>query len=136
MQAAHDEPVPPAVEHRQREALVAAGVLERVESDEPDPSEGALQVALDNRRPRGDLVDLPDGLADPVEVLAEDALERRLVTALGQALEPPRELADPTDQPADGEGKRENDDDERADDRTEVGRDERVDVDQDGLRGG
>jgi hypothetical protein len=69
-------------------------------------------------------------------MLAQHGFERRLVAPLGQALEPPGQPADPPDEPDDREGKRENDDDQPADDRTEIGRDERVDVDQDGLLGG
>jgi hypothetical protein len=136
VEAAHDEAVAAAVEHRQREALVAAGVLERVEPHEPDAPEGALDVALQRGRPRRDDIDVADGTVDPFQVRAEDRLERRFVPALGQALQPPAELPDPADQPDDRERERENDDDEPADDRRDVGRDERVDVDQDGLLGG
>jgi len=69
-------------------------------------------------------------------VRAEHRLERGLVTALRQALQPGAELPDPANQPDDRERQRQNDDDEPADDRRDVGRDERVDVDQDGLLGG
>jgi hypothetical protein len=67
---------------------------------------------------------------------AEHVLERRLVPAPGQALEPPAELARPSNQPDDGSCEREDDDDEAADDQPDVRRDKRVDVDRGVLLGG
>src|SRR5207247_8593348 len=97
VQAAHHEAVTSSVEQRKGEALVAAGVPERVEPDEADPAEGALQVALDDRRPRRDGVDVLDDLAHPIEVAAEYRLERLIVAALGGALEPRYTPTLPTD---------------------------------------
>ena len=66
----------------------------------------------------------------------EHVLERRLVPAAGQALEPATELARAADQTDDGGRERQHDDDKAADDRPDVGRDERVDVDRSVLLAG
>src|SRR4029077_9329313 len=71
MQAAHDEPVAREVGQGQGEALIAAGVLERVEADEPDSLDGAPTIRLEDRRPRGQLVELARDRVDLVEVSVE-----------------------------------------------------------------
>jgi hypothetical protein len=68
-------------------------------------------------------------------VRAEHAFERRRIAALGQALEPPAQASNAPNEADDREREGEDDDDQPTDDRTDVGRDERVDVDQEGLRG-
>jgi hypothetical protein len=67
---------------------------------------------------------------------AEHCLERLVVAAPRDRLEPPRELARPPDEADDGEDQREDDDEEPADDRADVGRDERVEIDRSVLLGG
>ena len=84
MEAAHDEAVPVDVEEGEGEALVAAGVLERVEPDEPDPREGQLQVALEDGGPSLDGVDVADDLVDAGQVGFEDRLQAPLVAAPGE----------------------------------------------------
>ena len=115
--------------------MPVARVRLRVEPDEPDPPERALQVPLDDGRPCRDLVDLADRLPHPVEMLAEYRLERRFVAALGQILEASREPAHPPDEADDRHRERQDDEDQPADDRAEIGRDERVDIGQGCLRG-
>jgi hypothetical protein len=44
VEAAEDDPVAVGIEERKREALVAAGVLEGVEADKPDPLASATAV--------------------------------------------------------------------------------------------
>jgi hypothetical protein len=52
MEAAQDEAVARGVGQGEREALVAAGVLERVEADEPDPRDRPPPGGLQDRRAR------------------------------------------------------------------------------------
>jgi hypothetical protein len=51
----------------------------------------------------------------------EHVLERRLVPAPGQALDPPAEVSPPSDQADDRGRERQDDDDEAADDQADVG---------------
>jgi hypothetical protein len=61
---------------------------------------------------------------------AEDGLERLIVAAAGQALQPPAEPADAPDEPDDREPEGQDDDEQPADDRPDVGGDERVEIDR------
>jgi hypothetical protein len=65
----------------------------------------------------------------------EHGLERLVVAASSQALEPAPELSDAADEADDRHAEGQDDDDERADDQPDVGRDERVEVDWRSLQG-
>jgi hypothetical protein len=75
VEAADDEAVPACVEEREREALVTARLLERVEPDEPDPLQRAARAALEDGRPGGQLVELTGDVVDLLEVGVEDRLD-------------------------------------------------------------
>src|SRR4051794_18475101 len=92
VQAADDEPVPERVGQRKREALVAAGVLERIEPDEPDALDRATVRRLDDRRPGGHVVERAGDREDLVEMGVEDAVQALAVCAARQPVEA---LADP-----------------------------------------
>lgn len=136
VEAADDEPIASAIEQCKGEALVAAGVLERVEPHEPHSPERALEVAFDHRGPSRDLVDIADDLSNPLQVAAEDGLERLVVAAPGDALEPPAEGPNTPDEPDHRQDEGEHDDQQPTDDETDVGGDERVEVDQTSSRAG
>jgi hypothetical protein len=136
MEARDHEAIAVAVKEREGEALIAAGVLERIEPDKPGSRERAEEIALDRRRSRRDPLDVLDDLADPVEVRREHIFERRFVAAAREALEPPTERSNSSDQADDSRREREHDDDEAADDEGQIRRDERVDIDPSVLRGG
>ncbi len=85
MQARQDPAVPVGIEQREREALVAAGLLERVVPDQPGPLEGARLAALEDLRAGGDVVELAGDLDDLVQVRLEDGLETLAVGVAGQA---------------------------------------------------
>ena len=91
MEARQDEPVATAIDDGEREALVAARLLERVVPDDPDPAERLPDVPFEDRCPGLDLVDIGDDLPDPVEVGRQDGLEARVVTPAGEPLEAPAE---------------------------------------------
>ena len=117
------------VEEGEREALVAAGVLERVEPDEPDAGERQLQVALEDRGPGLDGVDVPDDLVDTCQVGLEDGLEASLVAAAGEGRKPGPQATDPASLDDREDEEQERRDREPADDRSEVVADDCVEVD-------
>lgn len=129
MEAAHDEAVALRVDERQREALVAARVLERVVADQPDAREGALRIALEDRRSGGDLLDVANDLVDPTQVRFEDAFEAPLVAAARQPIEPARQLGQPPGED-DGQDRKGDEANEESDDEgAEVGGDEGIEID-------
>ena len=88
VQARQDPAVAVRVEQGQGEALVAAGLLERVVADEPDALERLPLGGLEDGRPGDDLVELAGDRVDLVEVGVEDGLEARALGAAGQAGQP------------------------------------------------
>ena len=129
MQAAHDEPVTRQVGHSQGEALVAAGVLERVEPDEPDSLDGPPTVRLEDRRSGGELVELARDRIDLVEVGVEDRLEAPTVRVPGDPIEAPAQAAKSARLDEDGEKEHEHDDGQTDDDHSDGRRDQAVEVD-------
>jgi hypothetical protein len=129
MKAAQDEPVTVRIEECDGKGLVAAGVLERIESDQADALERSTRVRLEHGGTSRQLVQLPPGLEDFREMVTQDRLEVRAVRAARQAVDslPHRR------QPARLHGDEHQEDDDRHgkddDDRPEVRRDERVQVD-------
>jgi hypothetical protein len=129
VEAAHDEAVPVDVEEGEGEALVAAGVLERVEPDEPDAGERQLQVALEDRGPGLDGVDVPDDLVDAGQVGLEDGLEASLVAPAGERRKPGPQATDPASLDDGEDQEEERRDREAGDDRSQVVADDGVEVD-------
>ena len=135
MEAADHDAVVVGVEQREGEALVAAGVLERIEPDESDPLERFSATDLEGPGSSGQSVDRRGDLVDPPEMRLENRLEAPAVVAPGQGLEATIDLG----RPAPGEGGRRQghhqEHDEEPDDRTEIVLDERGHVGI-GLRSG
>ena len=75
MEAADDEPVAVRVGQGEGEALVAAGLLERVEPDEADALDRPPARRLEDRRSGRQLVDLAGDGEDLVEMGVEHRLE-------------------------------------------------------------
>jgi hypothetical protein len=117
------------VEEGEGEALVAAGVLERVEPDEPDAGERELQIALEDRGPGLDGVDVPDDLVDAGQVGLEDGLEASLVAAAGEGRKPGPQATDPASLDDGEDQEEERRDREAGDDRSQVVADDGVEVD-------
>ena len=130
MQAAHDEPVAPGVEERDGEALVATGLLERVEPHEPDALECPAGLALDDRGTGRQLVELVGDLEDLVEMGAERRLDAPAGRSAGQPVEALLEAPDPAGRKDRLKQEKHDDDEEADDDRPEVWRKERVEVDR------
>ena len=125
------------IEQRQREALVAARLLERVVADETDPLERLSLASLRGRRgPGGQLVELARDCVHLVEMRVEDGLEALAVPAAGQTAQPGIDPAGPSGERDDGQEEQDDDDDEPDDERSEIGLDERVEVDPRILRWG
>jgi hypothetical protein len=119
VEAADHEAVPAGIEDREREALVATGVLERVVANQADVAERGAQLLLDGRRPVLQLVEAPADRADALQVLAEDRLEVATARPAGQRIEAPRQAVDPAglgEQDDEGDDERDADDGEGDDD--------------------
>ena len=120
MQAREDPPVAGRIEQREREALVAARLLERVVADEADPLEGTPLGALEDRHPSRQLVELTRDVVDLVEVGIEHGLEISTVRPAGQTSQPGVDPARPPRDQDDGDQEHENDDDQDHDEDAEV----------------
>jgi hypothetical protein len=79
------------VEQRDREALVAARVFERVEPDDPDPLECLPKLGFLDGRPCRQPLDIASEPVDLFKVRAEDRLEAPAVVATGHRFDPPRQ---------------------------------------------
>jgi hypothetical protein len=134
MQAADDEPVAVAVEDRQREALVAAGLLERVVPNDPDPPERLAQVVLDDGRPSGQTVDVAHDGADPLEMRAKHGFEALRVAAARDRVEPARQPTGTAEEDERAKDEDRDGDEEARDEGIEIGADEGVQVDRSGPR--
>jgi hypothetical protein len=129
MKAAQHKSVAVPVEERQREALVAAGLLERVVANDADPRKRLAQVALEDGGSSGEPVDVPDDGADTLEVRPEDRLEALLVASSRDHLEPAGETAGaPEEDDRDDDEDRDGNEEARDED-VQVGGDEVVNVD-------
>ena len=127
MEAADDEAVIVRVEEGQGEALVAAGVLERVEADEADPLDGETGVAFEAGRPDPQGVDAGGDALDRVEMLAKDGLEVATVRASREPGEPAFEPAQASNQPGEADEGDDEPDREAGDDGGQVVADDGVD---------
>jgi hypothetical protein len=134
MEAADNEPVPLGVGQSQREALVPAGVLERVVPDEPDPLDRTPVRRLEHRGASRELVELARDGVDPVEVRLEDGVEAPAVRSPRQRVESTSEAArlpsEEEDEDKEQENRASEPDDRGADDRSDGG----VEVDRCVLR--
>ena len=117
-------PSPFGVGQGEREALVAAGVLERVEPDEPDPLDRAPAGRLEHRRPGRQLVDLAGDREDLVEVGVEDA----------SRLRPSSPRVRPSSRPPEAPIRRRQDDDEDGAARTAIAEEDDGGADRRGRR--
>ena len=93
MEAADDESVALGVGQREREALVATGVLEWVEPDEGDLLDRSPRRGLEDGGPRRQLVELPRDDADAIEVRLENGIEAATFFAARQGIEPTAQAA-------------------------------------------
>jgi len=93
MEAADDEPVAGRVRQREGEALVATGVFERVEPDEPDALDRPAAARLEDRGACRQLIELPPDGPDLLEVRVEDAIERLALPSSGQDRHAPADTA-------------------------------------------
>ena len=115
MKAAHDEAVATEVSQGQGKALIAAGVLERIEPDEADSLDRSPAVRLDDCGSVGQLVELAGDRVDLVEVSVEDRLKAATIYVAGDPVEARTQAAEPAHLDEDGEKEHE-DDDRQADD--------------------
>jgi hypothetical protein len=129
MEAADDEPVTSEIGHGQREALVTARVLERVEPDETDPLDRPAPVRLQDRGFRRQLIELAGDRVDLVEMGIEDGLEAAPVRIASDPVEAATEPAQAASLGEDRQEEHEKDDHQRGDDRSDIGRDQGVEVD-------
>jgi len=136
MQTRQHPTVARSIEQGEREALVAARFLERVEPNESDPLERAPLRALENRLTGDDLVELAGDTLDALEVRTEDGLETSAVAAPRQRREPSVEPSSPSREHEHGDEQDDDKDGEADDDGSDVGLDERVEIDPRNLRGG
>jgi hypothetical protein len=134
MEAADDEPVALAIEDRQGEALVAAGLLERVVPNDADAPERLAQVALEDRRPGRQAVDVADNRADALEVRAEHGFEALRVAAAGDRIQPAGKAASTPEKEERGNDKDRDGDEKAPDEGIEIGADEGVQIDRKGPR--
>jgi hypothetical protein len=136
VEAAHDEAVARRISERQGEALVATGVLERVEPDEPDALDRPATARLQNRRTRRQLVDLATDRVDLVDMSVEDRIEALALRSPGQAIEPAAQAPHLPPLDEDEDQQDEEGDAEADDDRAEDGLDGGVQVDRSILPAG
>src|SRR5262245_51321653 len=92
---ADDKSIALAVEQRDRETLVAAGVAERVESDQSDPLDGALHRLTQLALHRLEIGDALGGLLGQLELAVEQLLEVAAAAAARQPLVLKEHTADP-----------------------------------------
>ena len=113
VEAGQDPAVAVGVEEGEREALVAAGLLERVVPDETGPLECPRLAGLEDLGAPADVVDLAGDLDDLVQVRLEDRLQALSVRI---ARQPDQPRLDPPG--ASGEDDEDEDDEERGRPRT------------------
>jgi hypothetical protein len=134
MEAADDESVAVSVGQGKGETLVAAGLLERIESNEADPLDRPSRLRFEDRRAGGQLVELAGNRQDLVEVGVENRFEAAAFCATGDSIETATEerLA-PRLHGHDREEEK-NEDEEADDDRAQIRGDESVQIDRTVLR--
>ena len=125
MEAADHEAVAAGIGEGEREALVAAGVLERVVPNETNLLDRSPGRRLQDGRPRRKLVELAGDDADAVQMGIEDGVETPAVLAAGQAVEsaaqPARQAGEVDHEDEQQERRDREADDGRSDDRGDGG---------------
>ena len=129
MEAADDEAIAVRVKQRESKALVAAGVLERVEANHAHAPERPPAVGLQYRGAGRQLIQLGGDRIDLVEVGVEDAFEAAASLASGDPDDPVIEATDAPGLDDDDEEEDEDGECERADDEADIRFDERVEID-------
>jgi hypothetical protein len=129
VEAADDEAVAGGVREGEGEALVAAGVLERIEPNEPNPLDRSAAVGLQDRRPSRQHIELGRDRVDLVEVGVEDGLEAAALRTAGDPVQSLADAAKPACLNEDDQEQEEDDDRQADDDRSDVRRDQGVEVD-------
>jgi hypothetical protein len=129
VEAADDEAVTAGVREGKGEALVAAGVLERVESNQPNPLDRSAAVGLEDRGPSRQHIELGRDRVNLVEVGVEDGLEAAALRTAGDAVQSVADAAKPACLNEDDQEQEEDDDRQADDDRSDVRRDQGVEVD-------
>ena len=127
-------PVAHAVEDGQREALVAPGLFKRVVPNDADAPERLAQIALEDRRPGGQPIDVGDDGPDPFEVRAEHRFEVLRVAAAGDRVEPAGQPTASAEEQKCAHDEDRDRDEEAHDEGIEIGADEGVQVDRNGPR--
>jgi len=87
MEAAEDEARAGGICQGQGEALVPAGILERVEPDEAEPLDRSTVGGFEDSRAGRQLVELARDREDLVEMGVEDGVEAPPVDAAGQPVQ-------------------------------------------------
>jgi hypothetical protein len=125
VEAAENDPIAGPVEQREREALVATRVLERVVADDPDPLDRPPADPLLDGGPRREPVDVPGDGRHAVEVRLEDARQGLPVGIAGERVQAPAEPPQAATLDDDDHQEDRDDDDEpddrRSDDRCDGG---------------
>jgi hypothetical protein len=118
------------VEQRDREALVAARVLERVEPHHGDPLERVAKLSLLHRRSTPESLDVAAEGMDALEIGAQDRLEAPAVATAGDAVEPAAESAEAPGEDDHGDDEDEADRRKAGNDRSERLGEQGADVDR------
>ena len=134
MEARQDPAVACRIQQREREALIAARLLERVVADETDPLERPALCGLECGGPRRQRSQVARDTIDSVELTFACVGDPRRPGArtAKSSVDPAR----PTDEPEDRDEQQRDDDDEADDERPEIGLDEGVEIDPRVLRWG
>ena len=135
MEARQHPPVALGIEQGEREALVAAGVLEGIEADEADLLECPHGARFETVGPRPESIDLAAELVDAVEVDTEHVAQVA-VLASGQTDDPFSQLVELPRQPQHEDQEDDHGRDEHDDDGPDVGGHGRVQIDGRVLRRG
>jgi len=130
VEAADDDAVAMRVEQRDREALVATRVLERVEPHHGDPLERMAKLSFLHRRSTPESLDVPAEGVDALEMGGQDRLEAPAIVAAGDAVEPPAESAEAPGEDDHGEDEDETDGREAGNDRSKRLGEQGIDVDR------
>jgi len=129
VEAADDEAVTAGVREGEGEALVAAGVLERVESNEADPLDRSAAVGLEDCGPSRQHIALGRDRINLVEVSVEDGFEAAALRTAGDPVQSFAEAAKPACLNEDDQEQEKDDGRQADDDRSDVRRDQGVEVD-------
>ncbi len=134
MEAAEDQPVIVGVEHGDREALVAARVLERVVADQTHALERLAPAHLEAGGPTVELDHLTRHAVDPIKRLAQHLLKAVTLAPPGQPGQPFVELADTAEQEQGDDEQQDDEPRQDEDDGSDRGFDKLVEFDGRGLQ--